>query len=279
MSRTVCLFCLLFFFVQGTWGVEKLSVTLLPKYADTKNLSESNHTKAVDDEKNRSPQEKFLTWNLRKTRGVQWFDLYQTYITPAESPLPKQPPVYQYKGMMINVDMGKMFSIGSILTLGYEEDKLPLDFSFFSLPKQEHLWNTLQYSILINKNFTLWDTLSIAPFGGFLLSQYNLNILGADYPLFYRRYQSTLIGIGIVYTPHRFWQIDCSLSFSPYNLIYDMNNSLSQFSYKISGTFKTSFFSLTGIVSSESNFEHKFIDERRNILVVSSIGFYFTITI
>lgn len=271
MSRTVCLFCLLFFFVQGVWGVDLYPPTPLPSHPE---LKQSVENKVVVF----SPKNS-LTWNLQRTLGMQQFELRQTLITPVDSPLPKQPPMYQYKGMIINVSMGRLFSIGSILTLGYEEDKFPVDFSFFSLPKQERLWNTLQYSILINKNFTLWDTLIIAPFGGFSFSQYNLNIVGADYPLFYRRYQSTLIGIGIVYTPHRFWQIDCSLSFSPYNLIYDMNNSLSQFSYKISGTFKTSFFSLTGIVSSESNFEHKFIDERRNILVVSSIGFYFTITI
>ena len=125
MSRTVCLFCLLFFFVQGTWGVDLYPPTPLPSHPELKQSVE-NKTVVF------SPKNS-LTWNLRKTRGVQWFDLYQTYITPAESPLPKQPPVYQYKGMMINVDMGKMFSIGSILTLGYEEDKLPLDFSFFSL--------------------------------------------------------------------------------------------------------------------------------------------------
>lgn len=138
------------------------------------------------------------------------------------------------------------------------------------------MWNTLQYSILINKNFTLWDTLIIAPFGGFSFSQYNLNIVGADYPLFYRRYQSSLVGAGILYTPCKYIDIDFSLSFSPYNLVYDMQNSLSQFSYKFSTTFKNSFFSFTGIISSERNFEHVYINNRRNTLVVYNFGFYLT---
>lgn len=268
MSRTVCLFCLLFFFVQGVWGVDLYPPTPLPSHPE---LKQSVENKVVVF----SPKNS-LTWNLQRTLGMQQFELRQTLITPVDSPLPKQPPMYQYKGMIINVSMGRLFSIGSILTLGYEEDKFPVDFSFFSLPKQERLWNTLQYSILINKNFTLWDTLIIAPFGGFSFSQYNLNIVGADYPLFYRRYQSSLVGTGILYTPCKYIDIDFSLSFSPYNLVYDMQNSLSQFSYKFSTTFKNSFFSFTGIISSERNFEHVYINNRKNTLVVYNFGFYLT---
>ena len=134
MSRTVCLFCLLFFFVQGVWGVDLYPPTPLPSHPE---LKQSVENKVVVF----SPKNS-LTWNLQRTLGMQQFELRQTLITPVDSPLPKQPPMYQYKGMIINVSMGRLFSIGSILTLGYEEDKFPVDFSFFSLPKQERLWNT-----------------------------------------------------------------------------------------------------------------------------------------
>lgn len=218
-----------------------------------------------------------VLWNMNWHSGIQQIKMIQ-FNPISEIKTDMSEIVYtpnKYKGAIITIDIRSLFTVYSNLSIGFRKGFFPINFSIDTIPYRNMDWTSLESDSYIAKKIPITNKITLAPYGGYIFSQYKLSsfqesILSAE-----KIYHSVVAGTKFIFQPTRLFLIETGLSFSPFTAIDRKTLSMFQINYETVFTFTSRFITLSLILSIRNNIEYQTPESEAATLQVSNIGFRF----
>ena len=222
-----------------------------------------------------------IVWDMNWHTGIQQLSLINSPLLPDLSTELSE-VIYtsnQYKGAVISVDVPPYFTIYSNLSIGFQQDNFPKNFSISTIPYLQSIRTSLESDSFIAKKIPLRDSFTIAPYTGYMFSQYDLYSIHSELKASSRVYNSAVIGSKFTCQPTRIFFIETSISFSPITAVNRKVLSTFQINYEGIFAFVTKNLTLSLILSTRNNIEYKGISPEAGTLRISKTGFHFRFSI
>lgn len=218
-----------------------------------------------------------IQWNMYWHSGIQQIKIIPFYST-SERITDMSEIIYdtnQYKGTIISMDIRPLFTIYSNLSIGFRKGFFPRDFSVDTIPYRNMDWTSLESDSYIAKKIPITNKITLAPYGGYMFSQYKLSSSQESILTTEKIYHSVVAGTKFIFQPTRLFFIEIGLSFSPLTAIDRKTLSMFQINYETLFTFTSKFITLSLILSTRNNIEYQTPDSEAATLQVSKTGFRF----
>lgn len=222
-----------------------------------------------------------IVWDMNWHTGIQQLSLINSPLLPDLSTELSE-VIYtsnQYKGAVISVDVPPYFTIYSNLSIGFPQGYFPRNFSTSTIPYFQSMWTSLESDSFIAKKIPLKEDMVIAPYTGYMFSQYDLYSIHSEREASSRVYHSAVVGSKFTFQPTRIFFIETSVSFSPITAVNRKLLSTFQINYEGIFTFVTKNLTLSLILSTRNNIEYKGISPEAGTLRISKTGFHFRFSI
>lgn len=222
-----------------------------------------------------------IVWDMNWHTGIQQLSIINSPLLPDLSTELSE-VIYtsnQYKGAVISVDVSPFFTIYSNFSIGFQQGNFPKNFSISTIPYFHSTWTSLESDSFIAKKIPLKESFTIAPYTGYMFSQYDLYSAHSEQKFSSRIYHSAVIGSKFIFQPTRIFFIETSVAFSPITAVNRKLLSTFQINYEGIFTFTTKNLTLSLILSTRNNIEYKGISPESITLRISKIGFHFRFSI
>lgn len=222
-----------------------------------------------------------IVWDMNWHTGIQQISLISLPFLPDLSTELSEVmhTSNQYKGAVISVDVPPFFTIYSNLSIGFPQGYFPRNFSTSTIPYFQSMWTSLESDSFIAKKILLKEDMVIAPYTGYMFSQYELYSIHPELIGTNRIYHSMVIGSKFTFHPTRIFFIETSISFTPLTAVDKNILSMFQINYEGILTFTTKSLTISLILSTRNNIEYKGTSPAAGTLRVSKTGFRFRFSI
>lgn len=203
-----------------------------------------------------TPPPPSISWEVIKQQGVQVISQIPGSSFSTAEKDERIYPVNNYKSVMLTVYFFDFFILHSDLTVGFDKENTPFDFSIDTLPYRYEEWSSVETNVYITKELRLPRGVLLYPFAGYIFSQYYLQNEGVQLSIDNVRFQTITAGLKTAFRPARIITIDYGVFVSPIIILNYDNMLLFQFGYETAIRVQAGFATISVVLNTRNNIEY-----------------------